>query len=592
MRRRTKEEEDAAGRFRDPHLGAAGTWKRCRRRPWVQGNNIRFAYGCFCMIMMFLMMQPSWGFATLGASRTTSTRILACSFSPAYYSSPRRSSEQARSSAQATIACSVRPSAKDYYSSDSYYAEDEENLNYYDDDDEDYYSSSPSTSATSSGTTTTTAQQETSSSSSRRPYWEEQDDDYYPDDNNNDEDYTAALERDVPEWEKLPVPGAGTAWVLLPPASVAQPTAILHFVGGTFTGSAPNFWYRLFLEDIVRHTSTAIVATSIPVTLTRSPLQHVRLAQTLQRQFQAAYEAILVDEYGGGGSSSQQRLRQVPICGLGHSLGARLLVVLATLLGGSDKGSSSSSSALSYKSMILISFTNFGAAAGIPGLAQLFRHSRRSERRQQMAMEDEEEQWQRKRDDLFDYDADRQPRRRRKKRRDDWLDDDDDDDDDDWNDIFQELSATIQAGTARVQNALTPASSSLEFHPTPEQLWKALDKDEGGRYAIPQTLVVQFDDDEVDQSSQLATALVESSDVKFARIRGTHLTPVATTDGNDGDGIGGKAAWLQQVNSRAGRILLKGLQGRQRLRPRQKEESLRELRQSIARYITEVVTKE
>ena len=487
--------------------------------------------------------------------------------------------------------CFVRPSSRDYYSSDSYYAEDEESGNYYDDDDENYYSSSPSTSATSTGATTTTAQQETSSSS-RRPYWEEPDDDYdyYPDDNNNDEDYTAALERDVPEWEKLPVPGAGTAWVLLPPASVAQPTAILHFVGGTFTGSAPNFWYRLFLEDIVRHTSTAIVATSIPVTLTRSPLQHVRLAQTLQRQFQAAYEAILVDEYGGGGSGQQrQQLRQVPICGLGHSLGARLLVVLATLLGGSNKTSSSSSPpALSYKSMILISFTNFGAAAGIPGLAQLFRHSRRSERRQQMG--DEEEQ-QRTRDDLFDYDADRPPRRRRRKRRDDWLDEDDDDDGD-WNDLFQELSATIQAGTARVQNALTPASSSLEFHPTPEQLWKALDKDEGGRYAIPQTLVVQFDDDEVDQSSQLATALVESSDVKFARIRGTHLTPVATTDGNDGDGNGGKAAWLQQVNSRAGRILLKGLQGRQRLRPRQKEESLRELRQSIARYITEVVTKE
>ena len=82
--RRRIQEEDAATSFQDQqHLGAAGTWKRCRRRgrPWVQGTNIRFDYGCVCMIMM-LMIQSSWGLAILSASRSTGTRI-ASAFSPA-----------------------------------------------------------------------------------------------------------------------------------------------------------------------------------------------------------------------------------------------------------------------------------------------------------------------------------------------------------------------------------------------------------------------------------------------------------------------------------------------------------------------------
>jgi hypothetical protein len=325
-------------------------------------------------------------------------------------------------------------------------------------------------------------------------------------------------------------------------------------------------WYRTLLRDVVRHTSCAVVATSIPVTLTRSPLDHVRLAALLQQQFQAAYQHVLVDEYG------EASLRSVPVCGLGHSLGARLLVVLATLGGEKQPPRSNHHRRPTYKSFILISFTNYGAAAGIPGIAQLYRRSRMVEQQQQQRDEDN--------DELFNN---------RRRQDDGW--EEDDDDDTDLSDLWQELSATVRAGTARVQKALTPSSASLEFHPTPEQLWKAVRND--GRYTVPQTLVVQFDDDEVDQSSLLATAVVHSSDVKFARLRGTHLTPVSASDGGSSGsrhrGGGGKA-WLQQVNSRAGRLLMKALDGRRQ--GMHHAEARLELRQSIARYITEVVTKE
>lgn len=479
-----------------------------------------------------------------------------------------------------TVSLSSDRRNRDSYSSSSF--EDGNDNNYYDEEEDagQYFNAAERT---------LNKKRTQTATKTSRPYWEVDDveEEMWQDD---DAAYTATttaaqlqqqrlLEKDVLEWEKCPTASAGTAWVLLPPPSVETPTAVLHFVGGTLTGSAPHIWYRALLEGICRHTSCAIVATSIPLTFfPQSPLNHVRLAtRQLQRQFETAYRDVLVDEYGSAA------LRSVPVCGVGHSLGARLLVVLATLVGGNDNNNNSetknkrrsnareSPPPPPYKSFILISFTNYGAAAGIPGIAQLYRKSRMVEQQQRRQREEEP----------------------LKKRRDDdgstrWEEEDDDDEDydSDLSVLWQELLGTIKAGTARVQSALTPSSASLEFHPTPEQLWKALKDD--GRYTVPQTLIVQFDDDDVDQSSLLATAIVGISDVKFCRLRGTHLTPVSVSDSSSDDD-----KWLQQVNSRAGRLLMKTLQGRRRqATTRTNAKALLELRQSIARYITEVVTKD
>ena len=423
-------------------------------------------------------------------------------------------------------------------------------------------------------------------------YWDEDEDDdpseeyytssssstdYYDNDNNSKEPETL-------EWEECRCGEAGTAWVLLPNSN-RPPSAIIHFCGGTVAGSAPQLWYGQLLQELVQHTSAAVVATSIPISY-QKPLNHVRLARQLQDQFQTAWRVVLMDEYG---PDVLDNSGTIPVCGLGHSLGARLLLVLATL--------ESQQQSTFYKSMMLISFTNFGASAGIPGLAQLVRQSRRVQ----------QEQEQQGRDNYAEYDNDMlesdEPksrksggRRRRPRRRDDnednWMEDDDDDDDVDLRDLWRELTATVQAGSQRVQRVLTPNPSSLEFHPSPEQLWNALAM---GRYRVPQTLVVQLDDDEIDQSAPLATALLEvvpPGDVKFARLRGTHWTPVAvSSDKNHNSSSKNNGKWWQPVNlSQASRLLLRGLQGRQR--SKQQQASLCELRQSLARYITEVVTKE
>jgi hypothetical protein len=358
------------------------------------------------------------------------------------------------------------------------------------------------------------------------------------------------IAEDTLYWESCST-DAGTVQVLMPPSSVDRPTIVLHFVGGTFFGSSPSIWYRRLLEEIVENTQAVVVATSIPVTLWQSPLQHIRLSRQIERQFQTAWREVLLDEYG-------DELASVPVCGIGHSLGSRLLTVMATLGDGSPPDSTPERPTWkppAYSSYILISFTNYGAGAGIPGIYQLNKASRRLDSRAQ----EERRQKPRRRSDRF-------------------YEEDDDYDDEDWQEILQDLQGVVQDQASRVRRALTPDSKELEFYPSPELLWKAVTFDQ--RYKIPETLLVQFDDDEIDQSAKLAAAVGQGSNVRFARLRGSHLTPVAI-----GDASKEKKAWYD-INSRAGKALVKLVLGQRR--KKSNAEASRELRQTITSYITEV----
>ena len=410
-----------------------------------------------------------------------------------------------------------------------------------------------------------------------RDYWDESEElngekrtDRF-DEESEPQQFTA--EEDLMEWETCSYGESGTAYVLLPPLSVEKPTAIVHFVGGTFFGSSPNVWYNYFLKEIVKHTNVAVIATSIPVTVgvslsgEKSPLNHVALAKKLGKQFQMAFRDVLVDEYGA------KNVVNLPVCGLGHSLGSRLLVVLATL-GATTAMRRKNPTPAPYSSFVLVSFTNFGAAAGIPGISQLNKASRRLQKE-------------------ADLKRKRSPRRqqtKRKRSRDSYMDENDDfwyedEDDDEWGEIFADIGDALKVQATRIQTALTPASESLEFYPSPDQLLKAVTIDQ--RYNISETLLVQFDDDEVDQSSKLATSIQNSasdSNVYFGRIRGTHLTPVVPGKPDRQRG----SDWLGKLNSRLSKSLAKLLDGRAKYN----KESIRELRQVVSSYIIEVAAKE
>jgi len=127
----------------------------------------------------------------------------------------------------------------------------------------------------------------------------------------------------------------------------------------------------------------------------------------------------------------------------------------------------------------------------------------------------------------------------------------------------------------------------LEFTPTPDQLWNAVEKD--ARYKVNNTLIVQFDNDPIDQSSKLAQILhdTNSSDVKFARLRGTHLDPVSITTNCEDDRQAVASASAVAVG--LGLLIEKTIKGNNK--NREHKIAMRDLRQSIISYITDVVTK-
>jgi hypothetical protein len=337
-------------------------------------------------------------------------------------------------------------------------------------------------------------------------YWEDSDDSFdwnvMDDDNDdfeeNEEDYNQDevlnSQRDMEiqnlDWEEH----ENGSWVVLPPPSVSKPRAIIHFVGGTFFGSSPKLWYGSFLEAICRACTSVVVVTAVPVTLADNPLDHVRLCRTIQRNFESAYLDVVYDEYY---RNDPNAIQDIPIFALGHSLGSRLLTVLATL--NPPRRKNSKIVIPSYQSYILISFTNYPASVAIPGLRSLVQS----------------------RNQLNNNPSRKWSKGINNRRDDDW------DTDEEFQELLEDLQGTVLEQTSRVRDALTPQSEDLELHPTPDQLWDALKT--RNRYSIPETLLVQFDDDDVDQSARLATIMMQNStlsSVKFARLRGNHLTPI------------------------------------------------------------------
>lgn len=489
---------------------------------------------------------------------------------------------------------------------------------------------------------------------------------YYSDDmDDNDYDHVEYVEDeddddDIPqlEWETYNT----NTHILFPPSS--PPKAIIHFIGGTVFGSLPKQFYKPLLEGIATLTNSCIVCTSIPITLTSNPLNHLRLCKQIARDFNHAYHDVLCDEYGG----SSKRMRQVPVVGLGHSLGARLHVILSTQgslirqMGSSNK----------REGNVLLGFNNYDASLSVPGVQTLRKQSLKVDAEMKKKMKEEEEedrrrhrQWQRgtrrrstrvnhgifehrdgndgkrrrrrkgdererakwyrendvdNNDNGFDVDDDfvgvndenhefdryrsiyndnaeeeeeesfrvnnsqerrtsnkrgrrqrgqgqkrdydtsrgrassssssssRQRRRRpyRYTENDDYnynsyYNDDEYEDDMDYYSILDNLrdtitnratqaQRTIMTQTNKIKSILTPSVKRLEFHPTPKEVWDAV---ENGRYArhVRNTLLVQFDQDEVDQSSRLARSILST----LSSSSSSSLSPLGRRGGSIGN---------------------------------------------------------
>ncbi|XVE83516.1 hypothetical protein DITRI_Ditri16bG0093700 [Diplodiscus trichospermus] len=124
------------------------------------------------------------------------------------------------------------------------------------------------------------------------------------------------------------------AWVLKPKG--LKPKSVVHFVGGIFVGAAPQLTYRLFLE---RLSEKGVLVIATPYA---SGFDYFFIADEVQFKFDRCLRIL------------QEIVRDLPIFGIGHSLGS----VIHLLIG--------SRYAVQRSGNVLMAFNNKEASLAVP----------------------------------------------------------------------------------------------------------------------------------------------------------------------------------------------------------------------------------
>lgn len=128
-------------------------------------------------------------------------------------------------------------------------------------------------------------------------------------------------------------------WFLVP----ARSRGIVHFLGGAFVAAAPHLTYRWLLEALYAE-GYAVIATPFVNTF-----DHAAIAQETLITFEQGFTFLC---------KQRPELKDLPIYGLGHSMGCKVHLLIDSLYGASRIGN------------ILISFNNYPARRSIPLLEQ------------------------------------------------------------------------------------------------------------------------------------------------------------------------------------------------------------------------------
>ena len=110
------------------------------------------------------------------------------------------------------------------------------------------------------------------------------------------------------EWQEI-----SGGLVLIP----SHPIVVIHFIGGAFVVTAPNFTYRWLLEELGK-SGYAVIATSFANTL-----DHVTIARSVLNRFENILDYLH--------SKTILKQRYLPIYGIVHSMGCKLYLLIGSL---------------------------------------------------------------------------------------------------------------------------------------------------------------------------------------------------------------------------------------------------------------------
>eukprot|EP00241_Pyramimonas_parkeae_P006156 CAMPEP_0114250950 /NCGR_PEP_ID=MMETSP0058-20121206/14986_1 /TAXON_ID=36894 /ORGANISM="Pyramimonas parkeae, CCMP726" /LENGTH=393 /DNA_ID=CAMNT_0001364671 /DNA_START=28 /DNA_END=1209 /DNA_ORIENTATION=+ len=140
-------------------------------------------------------------------------------------------------------------------------------------------------------------------------------------------------------------------WVLKPEGS--KRVGVIHFLGGAFVGATPQVAYASLLEEL---TTYGFIVVSTPYELT---FEHAACAAQVARRFDRCLEMLCISPKGKGDPT--QGFQELPVFAVGHSNGSLLHLLASSLDTCSDT---------SYACMqrsVLMSFNNKPVSEAVPG---------------------------------------------------------------------------------------------------------------------------------------------------------------------------------------------------------------------------------
>ena len=270
------------------------------------------------------------------------------------------------------------------------------------------------------------------------------------------------------------------------------PLGVIHFLGGAFVGAAPHLTYRYMLEGLV---DAGYIVVATPYHL---DFDYVEICDSILRKFdRVAVE--LAQEFGA-----------VPVVGLGHSCGALLQTLITSLFPDAPRAAN-----------VLISFNNRPAKEAIPGFEELvvpFSNAVVGDQARSLRSAATDAR------DRFDKLVNRYASSSLSPKF-----------------VGTELVPLLNQGL-KVLDQVPDILSSIargrrEFEPSPADTKEACRR----MYRARSTLLIKFDDDDLDESVEVETILKEANtimrmkrpmvemNVQLQVIKGTHLTPLSQT---------------------------------------------------------------
>lgn len=317
----------------------------------------------------------------------------------------------------------------------------------------------------------------------------------------------------------------GGCSVLLP--RERTPKSIVHFVGGFVAGSAVTVTYGRMLTALA-NSGHLIVATPIPAV----DLNHGNVAAGVSTAFSNCYKLNIMPLLGTAG-------KDVPVLGLSHSLGGKLTVLM-------NSKKQDRKTLPPRAANIFLAFNNYGvqenidlgktqAAKASPEIQKLLEAIDRPEVQKLFETASENKMVNEVFSTFFKKQdpASPRPAGEAPKSRDDRVDDATSEFTDAMSNMMNNLGNQLGIDIAqKVSDFTKDASAQLEFIPDSAETWKFL----LDGYNVQNNFMIQFNDDEIDQSNDLALKLrSRGCDARIKSLAGNHLTPNVVVAGAAGD---------------------------------------------------------